>query len=120
MIAFKEFRFEAAHWLPHVPSGHKCHRMHGHSYQVRVEIEGDVGQTSGWVRDYADISAAWKPLCEQLDHHVLNEIKGLENSTAEHLARWIWERLRPALPELHAVEVRETPTAGVRYEGRRQ
>lgn len=113
MIVFKEFTFEAAHSLPNVPNGHKCHRMHGHSYQVRIEVYGEVGQRTGWVIDYADIARAWGPLFNQLDHHILNEIQGLENSTSEHLARWIAEALD--LPGLSAIEVRETPTAGARY-----
>jgi 6-pyruvoyltetrahydropterin/6-carboxytetrahydropterin synthase len=116
MIIFKEFRFEAAHFLPHVANGHKCSRMHGHSYLVRVELKGNVGQRTGWVRDYKDVARAWQDLHCELDHHTLNDIPGLENSTAEHLARWIWDRLIEKLPELHAVEVRETSTAGVRYQ----
>ena len=117
MMIFKEFAFEAAHWLPNVPPGHKCHRMHGHSYHVRIEVTGRVGQVTGWVIDYADIAHAWKPLLEQLDHHVLNELRGLENPTCEHLCRWIWERMQfDGLGVV--VEVRETPTAGARDDGR--
>ena len=115
MLIWKEFTFEAAHWLPAVPAGHKCHGMHGHSYRVRVEVRGRVGQQTGWVIDYADIAAAWEQLARALDHHVLNEIPGLENSTCEHLCRWVWDRL--AIAGLYAVEIRETPTAGARYEG---
>lgn len=117
MLIFKEFSFEAAHFLPNVPPGHKCARVHGHSYKVRVEVEGRVGQRSGWVIDYADVAKAWVPIHERLDHRLINEVPGLENSTAEHLAMWLWDILAPQLPGLSAIEVQETPTAGVRYTG---
>lgn len=114
---FREFTFEAAHRLPNVPPGHKCARMHGHSYRVEVHVRGPVGEKSGWVMDFADIKAAFEPLHARLDHYVLNEIDGLENPTSELLARWIWDRLLPGLPSLCRVVVRETCTSGCRYEG---
>jgi 6-pyruvoyltetrahydropterin/6-carboxytetrahydropterin synthase len=114
---FKEFTFEAAHRLPNVPSGHKCARLHGHSFNVAVHIVGPVGDESGWVRDFADITCAVKPVIETLDHYYLNEIEGLENPTSEVLARWIWSRLQPALPELSHIVVRETCTSGCVYRG---
>jgi len=114
---FKEFTFEAAHRLPNVPPGHKCARLHGHSFQVAVHITGGVGADSGWVRDFADLSCAMRPLLDQLDHYYLNEVEGLENPTSEVLARWLWERLSPDLPELSQVVVRETCTSGCVYRG---
>lgn len=117
MKLFKEFGFEAAHRLPNVPEGHKCARLHGHSFRVRVEVDGPVGAESGWVIDFADVKAACQPLRDQLDHRYLNEIEGLENPTSEVLAVWIWDRLRPALPELSAVIVQESCTSGVDYRG---
>jgi 6-pyruvoyltetrahydropterin/6-carboxytetrahydropterin synthase len=114
---FKDFTFEAAHRLPKVPPGHKCARLHGHSFQVSVHVDGVVGTQTGWVRDFADLSDAMDPLLERLDHHYLNEIEGLENPTSELLARWIWERLAPALPGLSQVVVRETCNAGCVYRG---
>ena len=114
---FKEFRFEAAHRLPNVEPGHKCARLHGHSYQVAVYISGPVGAESGWVRDFHDISCAIQPLLQMLDHYYLNEVAGLENPTSEILARWLWDRLIPALPDLSQVIVRETCTAGCVYRG---
>ncbi|MBK6488888.1 MAG: 6-carboxytetrahydropterin synthase QueD [Gemmatimonadetes bacterium] len=117
MLVFKEFSFEAAHRLPHVPPGHKCARLHGHSFHVRVSVRGTVGATSGWVIDFADIKAAFAPLHDQLDHHYLNDIEGLENPTSEVVARWIWRGLERALPGLDAIEVRETCTAGCVYHG---
>lgn len=117
MRLFKEFSFEAAHLLPNVPAGHKCARLHGHSFQVRVTVEGPVGRETGWVMDFADIKAAFGPLHDALDHRYLNDIRGLENPTSEHLARWIWRELQPSLPSLVEVEVRETCTTGCAYRG---
>ena len=119
MEIYKEFRFEAAHRLPNVPAGHKCSRLHGHSYRVTVHIDGDVDGHEGWVRDFADLSCAMRPLLDRLDHYYLNEVEGLDNPTSEVLARWIWERVQPALPELSQVVVQETCTSGCIYRGER-
>jgi 6-pyruvoyltetrahydropterin/6-carboxytetrahydropterin synthase len=116
---FKEFTFEAAHRLPNVPEGHKCARLHGHSYRVEIRVGGEVGEESGWVVDFADLSGAFKPLHDQLDHYYLNEVPGLENPTSEVLAKWIWDRLEPSLPGLTEVLVRETCTSGCSYRGAR-
>ena len=116
----KDFRFEAAHRLPRVPEGHKCARLHGHSFRVDVEVEGEVDPELGWLIDYADIKEAFAPLHEQLDHHYLNEVEGLENPTSEVLAAWIWTRLRPRLPLLRSVTVHETCTSRCVYEGQSQ
>lgn len=116
MEIFREFTFEAAHRLPHVPDGHKCGRLHGHSYRVEVHIRGVVDPATGWVMDFADLKAAVGPVLERLDHNYLNEVVGLENPTSENLARWIWDRLVDALL-LSAVTVRETCTSGCTYRG---
>ncbi|MGK5729990.1 6-carboxytetrahydropterin synthase QueD [Streptomyces sp. URMC 124] len=117
MEIFREFTFEAAHRLPNVPEGHKCARLHGHSYRVIVHVEAPVDPESGWVMDFGDLKKAFKPLEAQLDHYYLNDIEGLENPTSEVLARWIWERLKPTLPDLSALTVRETCTSGCTYRG---
>ena len=117
MEIFKEFTFEAAHFLPNVPDGHKCRRLHGHSYSVRIYVSGPIGDSSGWVMDFADIKQAFKPIYDQLDHYFLNEIPGLENPTAENIARWIWQQLKPAIPALSAIEMKETCTSGCVYRG---
>lgn len=116
MEIFKEFGFEAAHRLPHVPPEHKCSRLHGHSFRVQVHVEGPVNE-NGWVIDFADIAAAWAPLHAVLDHHYLNEVPGLQNPTSEMVAQWIWARLQPSLPWLSQVVVRETCTSGCVYRG---
>jgi 6-pyruvoyltetrahydropterin/6-carboxytetrahydropterin synthase len=117
MRIYKEFTFEAAHRLPNVPTEHKCARLHGHSFAVKVSVQGDVGENSGWVMDYADITASFKPIRDLLDHYYLNEIEGLENPTSENIVRWIWLRLKPTLPELCEIEIKETCTSGCIYTG---
>ncbi len=113
----KDFSFEAAHRLPRVPAGHKCGRLHGHSFKIRVEIEGEIDAETGWLIDYAEIAEAFRPLHETLDHYYLNEIEGLENPTSEVLAAWIYKRLIPRLPQLSRVTVQETCSARCVFEG---
>ena len=111
----KTFRFEAAHRLPFVPEGHKCGRLHGHSYQIDLIVDGDVDPATGMVVDFAEITEAWQPLHAVLDHYYLNEIEGLENPTSEVLSAWIYKRIKPTLPCLGAVRVHETCTSSVCY-----
>ena len=117
MEIYKEFHFEAAHRLPNVPPGHKCARLHGHSFQVRLSVTGEAPEPAGWVMDFADLKAGFQPILEQLDHYYLNDIAGLENPTSENIARWIWRRLKPGLEGLSRVLVRETCTSGCEYRG---
>jgi 6-pyruvoyltetrahydropterin/6-carboxytetrahydropterin synthase len=107
----KEFTFEAAHRLPHVPPGHKCSRVHGHSYRVEITLRGPVHPTFGWVVDFADLTAAWQPLHAQLDHRLLNEVPGLENPTSELLAAWVFERVNIPGTRVTKVHVAETCTS---------
>jgi len=117
MEIYREIHFEAAHFLPHVPDGHKCRRLHGHSYRIDLHLAGPVDPVFGWVVDYGDVKDAFTPIYLQLDHHVLNEVPGLENPTSEHLARWIWYHLKPVLPKLVKIVVHETSTSGCIYTG---
>ncbi len=113
----KSFQFEAAHLLPHLPKEHKCRRLHGHSFTVEIVVAGECDPKLGWLMDYADISKAFKPVWEKLDHFYLNEIPGLENPTSEVLAVWIWQKLKTKLPLLAEVVVAETCTARAVYRG---
>jgi 6-pyruvoyltetrahydropterin/6-carboxytetrahydropterin synthase len=113
----KEFTFEAAHRLPNVPAGHKCARLHGHSYRVTLHVSGPVDERMGWIIDFGEITDAWRPLHAILDHYFLNEISGLENPTSEVLAKWVWDRIRPTLPLLSKVTVSETCTSACDYTG---
>lgn len=117
MEIYKEFQFESAHYLPNLPEDHKCRRMHGHSYRVRLYVKGNLDPEIGWVMDFADIKKAFSPVYEQLDHYVLNDIEGLENPTSENLARWIWQKTKPLIPQLSRIEVKETCTTGCVYTG---
>lgn len=117
MEIFKVFMIEAAHRLPHVPVGHKCGRLHGHSFHIEVHVHGPLNPELGWIIDFADIKGAFKAVEEQIDHRYLNEVEGLENPTSENIARWVWRKLQPSLPLLSRVVVRETCTSGCIYTG---
>jgi 6-pyruvoyltetrahydropterin/6-carboxytetrahydropterin synthase len=117
MKIFKDFRFEAAHYLPNVPDEHKCKRMHGHSYRLRVTVKGESGEKSGWVMDFADLKSIVSPVIEKLDHQCLNDIRGLENPTAENLAIWIWNEVKPLMSSLHEIQLNETESSGCIYDG---
>lgn len=117
MDIYKEFSFEAAHLLPNVPAGHKCGRLHGHSFRVEVHVEGPLDARLGWVMDYADIKAVVKPVIARLDHYYLNDIPGLDNPTSEVIARWLWQALKPLLPALSRIVIKETCTSGCVYTG---
>jgi 6-pyruvoyltetrahydropterin/6-carboxytetrahydropterin synthase len=113
----KTFQFEAAHLLPRLPKSHKCRRLHGHSFKVEIVVAGELDARLGWVMDYADMSKAFRPIYERLDHRFLNEIAGLENPTSENIAIWIWNKLKRRLALLTEVTVAETCTAKCVYRG---
>ena len=118
MEIYKEFSIEAAHSLPNVPEGHKCARLHGHSFKIRLYVEGIPNEENGWIIDYADITQAFEASRKILDHSHLNEIEGLNNPTSENLALWVWNRIISDFPELSKVEVKETCTSGCIYQGK--
>ena len=113
----KSFAFDAAHHLPTFPPDHKCHGLHGHGFRVDVCVEGEVDDAKGYLIDYGEIKARFEPLRRQLDHACLNDIAGLEIPTAENLACWIWQRLKPDIPLLSAIIVHESPTSTCEYRG---
>ena len=113
----KTFRFEAAHDLPTFPADHKCRRLHGHSFRFDVVVEGEVDPAKGYLIDYGDIKKAAEPIVKRLDHYYLNEIDGLSNPTSEVLAKWLFDKLKPALPQLSAITVYETCTSRCEYRG---
>ncbi len=114
----KTFRFEAAHQLPNIPDGHKCRRMHGHSYRVDVHALGEVDPHVGWLMDFGDLKKIVEPVLDELDHRVLNDIPGLENCTSELIAKFIWDKIAPALDCLSAVTVWESDTSRCVYRGK--
>ncbi len=117
MEIFRVFTVEAAHRLPNVPAGHKCSRLHGHSFRIEVHVGGPLDPATGWVMDFADLKRAFAPTFDRLDHHYLNEIEGLENPTSENLARWVWAQVKPAVPGLARIVIHETCTSGCSYSG---
>lgn len=117
MEIYKEFSFDSAHFLPNVPDGHKCKEMHGHTYRLKVFIKGELDPKLGWIMDFKELKDALLPVIDQLDHKLINNIKGLENPTAENITVWIWQQIQPSLPLLSRIELYETPTTGVIYKG---
>jgi len=113
----KTFRFEAAHDLPTFPDGHKCRRLHGHSFRFDVVVEGDVDPALGYLIDYGEIKRIVDPIVKRLDHYYLNDIEGLSNPTSEMIAVWLWQHIRPQLPLLTSVVVYETCTSMCEYNG---
>ncbi len=112
-----EFRFEAAHLLPKVPAGHKCQRLHGHSFKIEVTVRGMVNPDTGWFIDFGVLQDEWKKLYDVLDHNYLNDVPGLENPTSENLAHWVWTKMKPGIPSLQRITVHETCDARCEYEG---
>ncbi len=114
----KTFGFEAAHYLPNVPNGHKCKRMHGHSFRFSVVLKGELDPVTGWIMDFAELKEIVKPIIEEhLDHYVLNDVPGLENPTSERIAIWLWNKIKPELPLLDKIIVYETCTSSCVYRG---
>ena len=117
MILFRQFTFDSAHFLPNVPEGHKCKEIHGHTYRLVIYLEDDIKKPEGWVMDFAVVKQVVHPIIEMLDHKLMNNIQGLENPTCELIAVWLWNKIKPALSILKKIELHETPTSGVIYEG---
>jgi 6-pyruvoyltetrahydropterin/6-carboxytetrahydropterin synthase len=117
MEVFRQFTFDSAHKLNHLPDGHKCARVHGHTYRLKVFAEGPIDPKIGWIVDFAQIKVVTQSVLAHLDHHMLNDIPGLEQPTTEHIAIWIWDHLKPELPELNRIELWENANSGCTYTG---
>jgi 6-pyruvoyltetrahydropterin/6-carboxytetrahydropterin synthase len=113
----KTFEFDAGHHLLHVPEGHKCARPHGHRYRLTVIVEGEVDPRVGWVMDFGKIKEVVGPLVAMLDHNDLNDVEGLANTTSEMIAKWFWDRIKPAVPQLKAVVLSESQSSSCTYRG---
>lgn len=118
MIIYKQFSFDSAHFLPHVPQGHKCGSLHGHTYSLTVYFEGELDPKFGWLIDFNELKRVISPLIALVDHKLLNDIPGLENPTSEILAEWFWNKIKPELPQLSKLQINETPSTGVIYTGK--
>jgi 6-pyruvoyltetrahydropterin/6-carboxytetrahydropterin synthase len=117
MEIYREFTFDAAHYLPKLPAGHKCREMHGHTYRVKIYISGRPDPAVGWIIDFKEMKTKISTVLDEIDHHTLNHIPGLENPTAENIACWFWQKLKPLFPGLSRIELNETASAGVVYCG---
>ena len=117
MEIFREFTFDAAHRLNHLPEGHKCARLHGHTYRLKVFVNGPVDPVLGWVVDFAEVKRLTNAVLAPLDHHLLNDVPGLEQPTTERIAVWLWDHLKPKLPQLSKLELWENANSGCTYTG---
>jgi 6-pyruvoyltetrahydropterin/6-carboxytetrahydropterin synthase len=120
MRLYKEFQFEAAHYLPSAPQGHPNARVHGHSFRARVTIDGKPDPETGLVLHLEELEAALNDVRDALDHRLLNEVEGLSMPTLERICSWLWERLHNRLPGLAEIEVsRDSCHEGCIYRGPR-
>ncbi|MHB1353237.1 MAG: 6-carboxytetrahydropterin synthase QueD [Thiobacillus sp.] len=117
MDIFRIFHLQCARRLPALPDTHPCSRVHGHSFEVELTVSGEVDAQLGWVCDFTEIEAAWRPIHEALDHRYLNDVARLDNPTSERLAIWLWGQLKPSLPGLSRIRVMETHDSGCIYRG---
>ena len=118
MLLEKDFTFDSAHYLASVDDNHKCGEIHGHTYLVTIGIEAEVDKKMGWLMDFGEVKQIVNPIIDFLDHKMLNNIEGLENSTAEYIAIYIYNKIKPDIPSLTFVRVQETPTARCTYYGK--
>ncbi len=117
MEVFRDFTFDAAHRLEGLPEGHKCARLHGHTYRLTVAAEGPLDQDIGWVVDFGEINRVANNAINLLDHQVLNDVPGLEQPTTELIAVWLWSKINPELPGLSRITLYENARSGVTYRG---
>lgn len=117
MEIYRVFHLQCARRLPALPATHPCSRVHGHSFRIELRVAGELHPEFGWVVDFAELDAAWAAIHAALDHRYLNDVEGLSNPTSEHLALWLWERLRGALPGMSEIRVGEAHDIGCIYRG---
>lgn len=111
----QHFQIESARSLPHLPSTHPCSQVHGHSFKITLIFVGPLDPQKGWLIDYNDIQNWMKPILQQIDHRLLNEVSGLENPTTEMIAYWIFDRAKKEMPSLVQVAVSETSSSECFY-----
>jgi len=117
MIVYKEYYINSARFLPNLEAGHICSNLHGHTYNIKVSVKGPVNLKSGFVIDAFDIDKCFEKVHRELDHKLLNEIKGLENPTSENICIFVWNRLIQDIPNLHEIEIKENNVTGFIYSG---
>ena len=117
MIVYKKFHIESARSLPNLPDEHPCSQVHGHSFEIILKVSGELNEKTGFIIDFQEIEDSFDPIRKLLDHAYLNNIKGLENPTSENIVIWIWNKLKPSLPVLSSLEIKESSSTGCIYRG---
>ena len=117
MIVYKKFHIESARSLPNLPDEHPCSQVHGHSFEIILKVSGELNEKTGFIIDFQEIENSFGPILKLLDHAYLNNIKGLENPTSENMCLYVWENIKPSLPNIIEVEIKETSATGCRYKG---
>ena len=118
MRIYKDFHFEAAHYLPSATPGSANARIHGHSFRARVTLEGEPDPATGYVVHFDELAAGIADSQDDLDHRLLNEVPGLESPTLERIALWLWNRLDNRVPGLAEVVIaRDSCNEGCVYSG---
>ena len=118
MVVYREYYINSARFLPNVEEGHICGSLHGHTYNIKVYVGGKVDKKTGFVIDVFDIDKHFKKIHHQIDHKLLNEIKGLENPTSENICIWVWNKLLKDIPNLYKIEIMENSVTGFIYKGK--
>jgi 6-pyruvoyltetrahydropterin/6-carboxytetrahydropterin synthase len=101
----QRFDFEAAHTLDRRIDAAPSKRIHGHTYHAEVSLRGMPDPQTGMLMDLGYFRRVLADVREQLDHHLLNEVPGLETPTLEGLCAFIARQLREPLPMLASVRV---------------
>ncbi len=117
LTIYHAFGFESARRLPKLPASHICSRLHGNTFRLKVGVTGPLRESEGWIMDFAEVAAVVRPVLDEIDHCLLNEVPGLENPTTEMIAIWLWERISTRLQGLSEIELRENDTTGCVYRG---
>ena len=117
MMIFKKYFFDAAHFMPNYSKDHKYGRVHGHTYEVVVRVDGNIDNQNNWVINYDELDDYVTPLLKVLDHKTLNDISGLKNPTSENLAKWFWLKLKKKIKNLESIEINRPRIGGCIYKG---
>ncbi|MBQ7216902.1 MAG: 6-carboxytetrahydropterin synthase QueD [Synergistaceae bacterium] len=113
MLISKDFKFDAAHNLVHYHG--KCEKLHGHTYRLRVVLEGQP-DSEGMIIDFIELKQIVKDrVISRLDHAYINDI--IPQPSAENIALWVWQEIEEGVRrdncELYEVHVWETETSCV-------
>ena len=113
MLLTKDFTFDAAHNLVNYHG--KCERLHGHTYKLRVVVEG-TPDSEGMIIDFIELKAIVNEhVLSRLDHSYINDI--IPQPSAENIALWVWNELEGLIRcencRLHEIHIWETASSRV-------